>query len=417
MDSLGAPDRNSNMVGWGSFAPGKGFTVAKTKYGEFNFSAYMLIRYVNQMVDPANRSFTDHTGARQQVDPRQDITMHRALTWFTGWLIDPRLRYGFSLWASGSIQGTQGHVQVTGALHYRFSEHLNLGGGIGSLPGNRSNMGNWPLFLGTDRRMADAYMAPGYGQGIWAEGKIAGRVYYKTMLANNINAVGIDATQLDKRLNTSSTAIWWMPTTGEFGPRSGAFNDYELHAIPATLFSARFTTSTEERFGQVAKPETLENSSIRLSDGTNAFAPNAFAPGVIVDQLNYKMLALEAAVKYKGLAINTEYYFRWLNRFKTYQNAPLPLREVDDQAVQVQVAYQLKPKRLESYLAFSKIFGDYGKPYEIGVGVNIFPFASRNIRLNTEANYLNRAAFGGLFVPYALYQKGTVLHASFEVLF
>ena len=57
---------------WGAISPGKGFEVAKTKYGNLNISAYMLGRYMNQL--PAKDTlYSDHLGRERTIDPRQDI--------------------------------------------------------------------------------------------------------------------------------------------------------------------------------------------------------------------------------------------------------------------------------------------------------------------------------------------------------
>ena len=71
--------------------------------------------------------------------------------------------------------------------------------------------------------------------------------------------------------------LYWMPTTGEFGPGTG-FGDYEYHEKLATLLGVHFTYSREDAQEQPGV-NAFENSQIRLSDGTLLFAPNAFNTG------------------------------------------------------------------------------------------------------------------------------------------
>src|SRR5262245_53267387 len=46
-----------NVPSWDSVEPGKGFFVAKTEYGDLYISAYVLIRYINQL--PPDQTFVD----------------------------------------------------------------------------------------------------------------------------------------------------------------------------------------------------------------------------------------------------------------------------------------------------------------------------------------------------------------------
>ena len=57
------------------------------------------------------------------------------------------------------------------------------------------------------------------------------------------------------------------------------------------------------------------NVALFNSDGVNTFAIGAFAPGVTVTDAMY---ATDAGVKWRGLAVNTEYFFRWLNNFPAH---------------------------------------------------------------------------------------------------
>src|SRR5215475_15472162 len=96
-----------------------------------------------------------------------------------------------------------------------------------------------------------------------------------------------------------------MPTTGEFGPANGN-GDFEQHQKIATLFSAHYTRSTETPQSQPAT-DSIENTQIRLSDGTLIFSDTAFKTGKITE-VRYQMMALHTAAKFKGLALGFESY-------------------------------------------------------------------------------------------------------------
>lgn len=122
-----------------------------------------------------------------------------------------------------------------------------------------------------------------YATGFFAYGKPLPRTAYYMMLANNLSQLGVDAGQMDGDFTTFSGAVWWMPTTGEFGPRSG-FGDFEHHQELATRVGWHFTFSPEDRQSQPGTDD-IDNTQIRLSNGTIIFTPGALAPGVSVSDV------------------------------------------------------------------------------------------------------------------------------------
>ena len=75
------------------------------------------------------------------------------------------------------------------------------------------------------------------------------------------------------------------------------------------------------------------------------------------------------------------------------------------------------PKKLQVYLAGSKIFGEFGDPWDVRLGVNWFPFGSKTVRWNTELIYLNGSPVGGIAYPYAVGGTGLVFQSNLEVAF
>src|SRR5436305_3844090 len=87
------------------------------------------------------------------------------------------------------------------------------------------------------------------------------------------------------------------------------------------------TRSREDRFSNLDQ-SSPENTSLYNSDGVLTFSTGAFAPGVTVDQTTYRMWAVDAGVKWNGLAINSQFFTRWLNDFEA--DGPLPLTSTFD---------------------------------------------------------------------------------------
>ena len=82
--------------------------------------------------------------------------------------------------------------------------------------------------------MADEFFRPFFTNAVWAQGEVPPGLWYNAVLGNNNSALGIKATDLDRKLSYGGAA-WWMPTTHEFGPR-GAYGDWENHDKVATRF-------------------------------------------------------------------------------------------------------------------------------------------------------------------------------------
>jgi len=233
------------------------------------------------------------------------------------------------------------------------------------------------------------------------------------MLGNNLSQLGVDAGQLDNVFDTWCFTLAWMPTTGEFG-FNNAFGDYDNHQTPATRFAAHFTTSTENRQSQPGADDP-DNVQVRLSDGSIIFTPSLFGDGILVNDVNYNMFAFDAGVKYKGFSLEGEYFLRTLNDFRGTGVENLSFSELTDNGFQLQASSMVIDKTLQLYLSGSKIFGDYGNPWDGRFGANWYLFDNQAVRLNGEVIYLNNSPVGALSLPYTVGGKGPVFHLNLEL--
>jgi hypothetical protein len=390
----------------GGFQPGKGFKLVDTPYGDVNFSLYFLVRYLNQM--PAQQTFTDHLGNQQPVDPRNDIQLQREMIFFSGWVYQPKFLYTAMIWTVNSTN----QVAVAGNLTYNFNKGFVLSGGIGGLPGTTSLRGTFPYNFGTDRQLADDFFRPGFTGGIWAGGEPLPKLNYKVMVGNNLSQIGINATKLTRELATS-LSVWYLPTTGEFGPRGG-FGDYEIHKKVATRFGVSYTRSRENRFSQPSL-SAPDNTQIRLSDSTLFFQTGALAANTTVNDADYHMVAVDVGAKYGGIHLQTELYYRLLTKFDG--DGPLPLSAIHDHGFYVQAGYTLPNRKWMIYSATDFIFGQFNNSYEAGGGANYYPTDTRNWRFNLWSFYVFRSAYGSLFGYYTPGQTGPTVSLSTDVFF
>ena len=395
---------------WGEFDPGDGFLVGRSSVGELSISAYALVRYVNQM--PVGQTFTDHFGNEHPVDARQDFFPHRVMVFLKGWVGTPKLIYNIFVWTVN----TTDQDALFASMGYQFSRKFSLYAGLNGIPGTRSLQGSHPYWLGHDRVMADEFFRPYFAYGIWAQGESARGLWYNVQVANNLSSLGIKASQLDRDLSYGGS-LWWMPTTKEFGPR-GAYGDWEWHEKVATRVGVSASFSPEERFAD-ANTGATGNTTIKLADSLNVFDTGALAPGVTVQNVDYQLLAVDAGMKYRGIFLQTEIYFRKLHGF--IADGPLPVSSIEDQGFYIQGAFFPVRKKLELYGATSQIFGDkdagFGNSSEYIIGSNFYPVDTRNHRLNVQAINVNRSPVSSTFGYYVGGQDGTTLSVAFSVFF
>ena len=373
---------------FGEFNPGRGFTVAKSKFGELNFSGYMVARYLNQL--PANQSTTDHLGRPLTVTPRQDFQFHRVMLFTQGWLFTPKFLYSAFLW---TVQDTN-QVAVGGAFYYNFGKYMTLGMGWNAYPGTMSLQGSHPYWQSYDRVMADEFFRPYFSQGVFAKGNLSPKLEYRWMIGNNLSNLDVPASAIDRGLSAGG-ALTWLPTTGEFGPR-GAFGDYENHQSLATRFNLAYTYSPEDRQSAVGTPSG--NTTIRLADSLNIFDPGTLANGVTVENVRYQLFSASAGMKKHGFWLQGEGYARKLDDFVA--TGTLPVSTIQDYGFYMQLADMVVQKRFELYGATSYVFSRDGHPKEFLGGGNYYPWNTRNIRLNTQLIYAFRSPVNSTFGFY-----------------
>ena len=395
-----------------SYVPNAGFLLFDGEKGQIYFRLFSYARYLNQRnLDP---TYVDAFGNTKTIQQRQDIQLQKFFSPFSGWFLDPRFRYYLYVWSSNASQGDAAQVVGAGNLSWTFNRFVTVGAGITSLPSTRSTEGQFPYWLGVDNRLiADEFFRGSYTSGAWLKGEIAANVKYFVMVGNNLSTLGVSAAQLDNGLNTFSSSVQWLPTTGEFG-LYGTFGDYDYHQKLATRVGAHFTHSVEDKQSQPGT-DAIENSQIRLTDGSSIFTPGLFGPDTTVEKVRYKMVSLDAGFKKKGVSVEGEYYWRWLSDYEGLNISAVP--DIADHGYQLQTSAMPVPQILQGYLSWSQLFGDYGDPWEVRGGANWYFLKQRGVRLNTELMHVRKSPVGYTNYPYPVGANGNVIHINLEMNF
>lgn len=385
------------------YIPNAGFKLYDGDKGQIYMRLFSYVRYLNQKgLDP---TYTDFFGSTFSVKQREDVQLTKFFLPFSGWFMTPKFRYYLYVWSSNASQGDPAQVVGAGNLSYSFNRYVTLGGGITSLPSVRSTEGQFPYWLGVDDRLtADEFFRGSYTTGFWLKGEIATKFKYMAMIANNLSTLGVSASQMDNILNTSSYMLAWMPTTGEFG-LYGTYGDYDYHEQVATRLGVHYTHSTEDKQSQPGA-NSIENSQIRLTDGSVIFTPDLFGAGITVDKVNYDMSSVDGGFKYKGFSLEGEFYWRHLSKFIGSNVAGIA--DINDHGFQLQSSAMVLPKILQVYFSGAAIRGIYGNSSEVRAGANWYFIKQRGLRLNGEWLHLNKCPVGYTAVPYPVGGNGNV---------
>ncbi|MBX3240368.1 MAG: hypothetical protein KIT80_02040 [Chitinophagaceae bacterium] len=392
---------------FGRYTVEEGFTVVQNSMGVLRLKLYTYARYINQKgFDPA---YTDAFGRMSEIKQRQDIQLCQVQLTMSGWVFTPKFRYLGYVWSANTSQGELNQVVLAGNLNYDFNRHFTFGVGIQALPGVRTTEGNFPFWLPVDNRLiADEFFRPSYTSGIWLKGEIVKGLNYHAMLGNNLNQFGISADQLDNKLKTIATALMWMPTTKEFD--NGGYGDFNMHQKLATRLAVHYTSSLENRTSQ-PKVTMFENTQLRLSDGNVIFEPGLFGTGISIEDARYQMVSLDAGVKYKGFSLDAGFYQRWLNGFRG--SGTESLKMIKNNGFAAIGSAMIVKKMLQVYTGGSKIFGEYGNPWDYRIGANYYPWKNQAAWFNTEYIYLRKSPVGNSSLPYVVGANGGVFLITF----
>jgi len=359
------------------------------------------VRYINTV--SSQDTFTDHLGNTYGVDKRNDITVNRTMTVFNGYIFSKKAPYSFTVWTSAGAAS----IVVAGNIGWQFNKGFMLTGGYTGVPGSRSLVNTFPFFTANDRTMADNFFRPGFTQGLWASGAPGKGFNYLAFLGNGLNTLSISANKIDTNLLVSGS-LWWEPL-GDYGPAGRSrnmYDDYYSSSKVRIRVGTAFTRSRENRFSDLDQ-SAPENTSIYNSDGVKAFATGAFAPGVTLQDATYKMSAIDYGIKWNGLAVNGQYFMRWLNDFVA--DGPLPLSSTFDHGSELAVSYFVKPKKLMPYFRASWVRGQFRNPYEYGGGLRWYYLPTERLWLNAEVFHLTGGApYSGGFTPYTAGMTGWV---------
>jgi hypothetical protein len=128
---------------------------------------------------------------------------------------------------------------------------------------------------------------------------------------------------------------------------------------------------------------------------------------VELESTNLKLWTIDAAMKHRGFGVSGEYFFRWLDAFRSFGGNP-PFRSLFDTGGLLQAGYFLNPHKLEAFARTSFVTGHFGGGYEYGGGLNWYPRGTRSWRTTFEVLRVNGSPAQNFITGYRAGETGTL---------
>lgn len=351
----------------------------------------------------AEPSWTDSAGNQLPINNSSYFGIPRGRLIFSGDAVMPRLSYLLNIDYNSVTNQPIGFRAFW--LSYRFSKAIELFVGQSKVPGSREWIESaFAPLQSADRTMATTFFRPSLSQGMWITGEPLDAVFYHAMVSNGFNTLNLQPEQLNNRFAWSGSA-WWEPW-GDFGR---GYSDLQHHEEAAIRLGGCYTYALGN--GSQTASDAVENSPIRLSDGTIITTPGALAPGVTLLSYDVSLAAIDMAWKYRGLGLSSEIYFQDLLGLQG--TGPLPIASTSAFGGFVKGGFFVVPGETEVYARTSYVTGAYGSGSELGGGFHHFFLPGKdNLFFTFDAAWLENSPAGQNRTGFVAGQTGLLVRAQ-----
>lgn len=356
----------------------------------------------------AEPSWTDSAGNVIPINNSNYFGIPRGRLIFSGDALLPKLSYLLNIDYNSVTSQPIGFRAFW--LSYRFSKALELYVGQSKVPGSREWIESaFAPLQSADRTMATTFFRPSLSQGVWLMGQPLDGWYYHAMMSNGFNTLNLIPEELNNRFAWSGSV--WREPWGEFGR---GYSDLQHHEEAAVRLGACYTFALGS--GSQAASDAVENSPVRLSDGTIITTPGALAPGVTLQSYDISLAAIDWAWKFRGLGVSTEIYFQDLLNLEA--TGPLPISSTSAFGGFVKGGYFIVPRETEIYARTSYVTGAYGSGYELGGGFNQFFLPGKdNLFFTFDAAWLENSPAGQNRTGFVAGQTGLLIRTQIVAVF
>ena len=340
-----------------------------------------------------------------------------------GYVTDERLRYSLTLFGTTN-NGNNSAIAPLGFVGWKFNNQVMMLGGVSFVAATREWGTSSRWVQGIDRSMANTFFRPSYSPGFEFRGKLLdGELRYRGGVWN-----GIDGSRAG--VNRSGTAMAWAGNVaweplGAYGPY---YSDMEVHCEPVVRLGCSGMHALTPTSNQSESFSNPEDTLVRLSNGTPISAPGAIQAATKITKVRVQLATVDIGWKYKGTALNFEYYFRLLDDFSGQTIPPPTIPPTPPTSIPVgspsifqqggagSFSFCLIPKRLGIYGRSGGVTGPNGTGQEYGGGFNFYPKNNRQTKFTFEVLYYNRSPANNALYPYRAGYSGTAIQTQMLVM-
>lgn len=387
----------------------KGFRIKpvnpKTHPFQLKVNGWIQFRHVAFAKD--RDSWTDNTGTTRAIRNRNVFDIERARLVFSGYAQDPRLTYFLQL--DGDTDGRHAVDFFDYWWAWKFDDALRIQVGKRKAPGSRQWLLGARDTRFSERPAATDFFRPDRTLGIWATGTPAEGVFYELMFGNGYRVANRIASEMNNKYAVSGTT-WWEPN-GEFGK---ALTDHACSDEPLYRFGHSFTWAAQQGLNAFGIP-FRETDFVRLTDGTRLVQNGALTAGTTVSEFDVYLYAVDAAMKYQGWSINSEFYFRWLQDLQG--NGPVSRNKIAQNGFFVEGGRVIVPKKLDWNARYSQISGPFGNTSEYGAAFNWYPLDTQKVKLTFDVSQIDGSPLNATPTEYLVGDSGTLFRTQFQAEF
>lgn len=372
---------------------------------ELKINGRLQFRWVGFARD--SETFTNRAGT-VDVPTRNDFEIERGRLEFTGYALDPKLKFYFNL--DADTDDNHNVIFHDFWFDYDVSDHLTVRVGKAKVAGSYEWLESSTTTRFADRSLSTTYFRADRSVGIWFLGKTPNDVNYQVSVTNGFDSTDLEPEDVDNNFNY--TGIFYKDFIGDVGKGYSDLKNREKLAVRAgSSFSYINTNPLDD-----GSP-TAEQSFARVSDGVQLTDAGALAPGVVVNDFDHYMLSTFVNGKWRGFSFNAEYYARWLQNFGTVSGAPTGINDLFDSGFYTDVGYFLVPGKFEAIGRVSQIDGLFGDTWEYAAGWNLFYNESHKSKLTFDASVLEGAPASSSSPNFEIGQDGILYRLQYQIAF
>ncbi len=335
-------------------------------------NGFMRIRWTGQ-----NRQ-TDNPRqqGRQKQDDLNGFEIEDLRLIFGGHLHDPRLTYKLVITAD-TDQGHDWRTQIAW-IDYKVAEELQFIAGLLRPPFGRQQLVSRPFLQMIDRSMANELFTQNRTIQAGVHGTIAKRLSYAATVGNGVSNPHDSPSQeeLDTNFSYYSRLVAHI-----FGEPIRTEGDLVYSKDPQLEVGLSFCYNDDNGDAGRTMAYSIPDR-IRRGRGIGGNAMSDLTGS------DYLQFGADAALRYRGFSATVEYWCQSIGSDDEFSAWELRTGRGDSRHQQggyVQAGYFVIPKRLELAARVGGVWDNDGDDaWELGVGVNYFPWGTYNVMLQTD---------------------------------